>query len=87
MALTNPLLAYKNVTGMSWRDLILRTGLSSTQIQRIARMSPKEILGVSFVTHFKLLDTLGIDLLAYAGTADTRSKSLKRGKRREPVAT
>ena len=59
--LMNPLLKMKTNTGLSWKNLADKSGLSKAQLRRITTRDPSGIACLRLETHIILKETLAID--------------------------
>lgn len=65
--LVNPLVAYRDKTGMSWREIAKAAGLQLSQVYRLATKEQQtEVLRVQLKNIFIIEYELGIDFMSYA---------------------
>ena len=65
--MVNPLVTYKNVNNVSWNTIAKNSGISLSQINRLATWTPSKMRDSSIDTAIRL-KRLGIDCVDYAET-------------------
>lgn len=60
--LANPLLEYKEKNQLSWRQLVMQTGVSHSTLHRLATCELPELAQCTFSVSLRIRQTIGIDL-------------------------
>lgn len=61
----NPLVDFKSRTGISWREMAEKIGISVTHLQRLMSYNKTNITGIKYSTYLQIRNKIGVDLKSY----------------------